>query len=127
MLRSANKRIAVLWTGMAMLGCTVAQAGPSAMKVPAVKLPPLAVVIDHDASGETWRETGTISGSIEVTRKNFKRCFGHQGWSLKQTIPLANKKRRSEIHVWKRGEREMLLMLWQERPGKSGFSWGISK
>jgi len=98
---------------------------PVARKGQTVPLPPLAVVLEEDTDGNTWRETGEISGNLEITQKNFQRSLAREGWVLRRTIPLARGVNRSALCLWQRGGRELLVMLWQKEPGKCGFSWGI--
>ena len=103
----------------------VSASKPPAATRPAVPLPPLAVVLEEDPGGTTWRETGEISGSLEVARKNFQRSLAQEGWALRKAIPLSAGAGRSSLFIWQRKGRELLVMLWQKEPGKCGFSWGI--
>ena len=106
---------------------TISSEKPSGRNGAAISLPPLAVVLEEDPGGNTWRETGEISGSLEITQKNFQRSLAREGWVLQRTIPLAQGPRRSRLCLWQRQGRELLVMLWQKKPGKCGFSWGITE
>lgn len=119
-----------LWTGVAVAG-TNAPPAPSwrvlpleAERVAAWPLPPLAEVTrDADAEG-TWRQTGRISGSLAVVRREFAACFSRGGWNFDKAIPLGRVTATSEITIWTRGSRRLLLMIWEKEAGTCGFAVG---
>jgi len=90
---------------------------------PLIRLPPLALVQQTDDSGDTWRESGEHPASFAATRSDFRVCLNRQGWHRLKTISLGKHPRPSEITVWQKGSRRVLLMLWERSVGKSGFAW----
>jgi hypothetical protein len=93
----------------------------------AVPLPPLARVGADDASGETWRQTGEIGGSVAAARGEFRAALGAAGWRLDKTIVLGRGIARSELMVWVRNKRRILFMVWDKEAGTCGFAWGEEK
>lgn len=90
-----------------------------------VELPPLAVVKSEDSSGETWRKSGTISGGLPVARAAFRKILEQQGWKFDKVIPLDSGRQIRELCLWTRGQRSMMLMLWEiEDVGKCSFTLG---
>lgn len=90
-------------------------------------LPPLAAVTGNDASGETWQQSGRMSGTLEVVRGDFRQAFRRDGWSLDKTIPLGRAPNRSELSLWARAGRRIMLMLWEKDVGTCGFAWGEAR
>lgn len=93
-----------------------------------IRLPPLAVAAGKDGSGRTWRQSGTISGSLELARRDFRACLHAQGWKTDKAIPMGkSRERRMEISAWTKGKRRILLTLWQKGLAECGFAWGEEK
>lgn len=90
----------------------------------AVPLPPLAEVTSADASGQTWRQSGEIGGSLEAALQEFAAALGAAGWGLDKTIMLGRLASRSGLTVWVRQRQRVLLMLWEKEAGRCGFAWG---
>jgi hypothetical protein len=89
----------------------------------AIALPPLATVESRDDSGRTWRLSGKAHGSPSVVQQDFKLCFTQQGWRLDKVMPLG-RARASDLLLWKKGKQSMMLMLWEDGAGRSGFALG---
>lgn len=106
------------WLGLALW---LAAHGAMAASVP---LPPLAKVEAVDATSESWRQSGEISGTVAVAHGDFSAALAHGGWVLQKTIILGREPQRSELMMWKRGSTKILLMIWEKSAGTCGFSWG---
>ena len=89
-----------------------------------IDLPPLAVVHHDDPTGSSWRQAGVLPGGRIVARKDFSGALGRQGWREVQRTVLASGPGGSELGVWARGRKRLLLMIWEEQPGRSGFAVG---
>ena len=96
---------------------------PEATRVK-MPLPPLAKVASTDSSGQTWQQSGQMSGTVEGAHKEFAMAFGAAGWALNKTIALGRLSARSELMIWTRGKQRILLMLWEKETGTCGFAWG---
>jgi hypothetical protein len=93
-----------------------------------VALPPLAIVESRDGSGKTWQVSGRVSGSPSVALEDFKLCLLNQGWRLDKVIALGKDgQRASSLYLWKKGKQGIILMLWEEKPGRSRFALGLDK
>ena len=90
-----------------------------------VPLPPLATVAETDVDGNSWRQSGEISGSVAKAHGEFSAAMAHGGWVLKNTIVLGRGPQRSELTLWRKGKDQVLLMIWEKRAGLCGFSWGV--
>jgi hypothetical protein len=118
-----------LLAGVAAAGTNAAAASWRVLpleRAPAVTwpLPPLAEVT-RGADGEgTWRQTGRIGGSLATVRSEFAAGFSRGGWSFDKAIPLGKVTTTSEIMIWTRGSRRLLLMIWEQEAGTCGFAVG---
>jgi hypothetical protein len=92
-----------------------------------LRLPPLATIEREDRSGATWRQQGTLPGGLPVARQELRRALAADGWRLVRTIPLGDAQAPRELLSWRRGERRVLVMLWQRGVGHCGFAWGEEK
>ena len=87
-------------------------------------LPPLAEVVSADSSGQTWQQSGQMSGTVEGVRKQLAMTLGKAGWALNKTIALGRLTARSELMIWTRQKQRILLMVWEKETGTCGFAWG---
>ena len=87
-------------------------------------LPPLAEVLSSDSSGQAWRQSGQMGGSVEGVRKELAMALGAAGWALNKTIALGRLSARSELMIWTRRRQRVLLMVWEKETGTCGFAWG---
>ena len=88
--------------------------------------PPLAVVEGRDDSGETWQVSGSISGSPAVAAVTFETCFMRQGWRLDKVIPTGRNGHVNNLYLWRKGQHDILLMLWEASVAKTGFAFGLN-
>jgi hypothetical protein len=112
------KQMARLWGALAVLAASSAQA----LSLP---LPPLARVVSVDAHGDSWRQSGEISGSVAGVHGDFMAAMAGNGWILQKTIVLGRTPQHSELMMWKKGSTKILLMIWEKCAGRCGFSWGV--
>jgi hypothetical protein len=125
-------RQSILWCAAALAAGTALAAQrqggwrvvAAAEQPPAVPLPALARVHATDRSGETWRQTGELGGSVAAARREFVMALGAAGWALDKTIALGRSPARSELMVWTRQKRRILFMVWEKEAGTCGFAWG---
>lgn len=87
-------------------------------------LPRVAVVEQEDASGKTWRQTGTMEVSVAVARNDFIKCMAKQGFTLRHGIPVGETRDRTEVLVFLSGQRQVLVMLSEDGPAHCTFSVG---
>lgn len=92
-----------------------------------VPLPPLAVLETRNESGRTWRQSGTLGGSIESVRADFECALRGAKWRRDKVIALGRAGRRSELITWESGRLRILMMLWEQEAGVCGFAWGEEK
>lgn len=89
-----------------------------------VPLPPLAQVTATDPSGQTWRQSGEIGGSVEGAGRAFEQVFRANGWQVNKRIAMGRLKDRSQILVLTRPKRRVLVLVWAKEAGLCGFAWG---
>lgn len=106
-----------------LLGVALWLAAHIAIALP-VPLPPLAKVTVVDSTGESWRQSGEISGTVAVCHGDFSAALARSGWVLQKTIILGRVPQRSELMMWKQGSTKILIMIWEKSAGVCGFSWG---
>lgn len=89
-----------------------------------IGLPPLARVVDRDPGTGRWQVTGSLPGALPVARRDFGLSLHRQGWSMATKTVMGGPGAAMSLTVWVKGERRLLLMLWENEPGKTRFSLG---
>ena len=87
-------------------------------------LPIAARVTESAAEGKGWKSSGEIAVSYKLARTQFAVKIAAAGWKHLHTITLGKDR---VVEAWSRGGEELTLMIWAAGPGKSGFSYGVSK
>ena len=87
-------------------------------------LPISAKAEEGDAKTGGWKASGTIAVSYRQARAQFAVKVAAAGWAHMHTINLGKDR---TVEAWQRGGEELTLMIWSLGPGKSGFSYGVSK
>ena len=86
-------------------------------------LPPSAKMTS--ASGARgWQASGTIGLSFTQAKARLATAIAAAGWTHLHSIALGKDRM---LDAWSRGGEELTLMVWRLAPGKSGFSYGLSK
>ncbi len=89
---------------------------------PEWRLPAGSVVEQEDGSGTTWRQWGHLDVSPAGARSEMAKALGAQGWRRERLLPFTPSG--SELQIWRRGPRQILVMLWPQALGRTGFAWG---
>lgn len=89
------------------------------------RMPVGARVLSHGRDFKGWQESGEIGVTFAAARSQFLSCVAASGWRLRHTIPMGEKNDRAII-TWRRGGRELTIMLWRIDVDRTGFSWGVS-
>ena len=76
------------WSGWAGDAAAVRVRPPESQEQLAVPLPPLAAVTGTDGTKKTWQQTGTMVGSIDVARADFRHSLRAGGWKLDNAIAV---------------------------------------
>ena len=87
-------------------------------------LPISATLEKGDAKAGGWKASGSIAVSYRQARAQFAVKVAAAGWTHMHTINLGKDR---TVEAWQRGGEELTLMIWALEPGKSGFSYGVSK
>lgn len=87
-------------------------------------LPLAATLAEGDAKAGGWKASGTVAVSFRQARAQFAVKIAAAGWTHMHTINLGKDR---TVEAWQRGGEELTLMIWALGPGKSGFSYGVSK
>ena len=87
-------------------------------------MPPAATVSETAADGKGWQVSGTLSISFVQAQARLVTSIAAAGWSHLHTINLGKDR---QLDAWSRGSEELTLMVWRIAPGRSGFSYGVSK
>ena len=87
-------------------------------------LPIAATLEKGDAKAGGWKASGTIAVSYRQARAQFAVKVAAAGWAHMHTINLGKDR---TVEAWQRGGEELTLMIWAIGPGKSGFSYGVSR
>lgn len=87
-------------------------------------LPIAATLAEGDAKAGGWKASGTIAVTFGLARAQFAVKVAAAGWKHLHTISLGKDR---ALEAWSRGGEELTLMIWADGPGRSGFSYGVSK
>ena len=87
------------------------------------RLPALVAEKRVDTSGKTWQMTGTATNAFADVRNGFYASFKESGYVMRHEIPM-DKSGQRILSAWKKGGRELILMLWPIDRMKFGFAWG---
>lgn len=81
---------------------------------------------EEDASGRTWRMTGTATNALAAVRTDFAVALTNAGWRTRHVIPL-DKTGFGELQAWMRGQDSLILLLRREDKSRTFFAWGTEK
>lgn len=87
------------------------------------RLPICAVVTE--AAGSGWRQNGQMPVTFQAARQQLAAAVRSGGWACQHTIPLGDKSDRV-LTKWRKGNRNLTMMVWRIDVDRSGFSWGVS-
>lgn len=102
---------------VAAAGLCPAAAGPFA-------LPPGAKLAAPTADGKGWKASGEIALSFKQAEARLATAVSAAGWAHVHTIKLGKER---ILEAWSRGAEELTVMVWRIAPGRSGFSYGLSR
>jgi len=89
-------------------------------------LPDNVSVVATNTTGKTWRMNGSSTNRVDGLKKQFKLNIQRSGWKFLHEMPM-NKEKDRFLVAWKKGDENLILMIWPLEGGGSGFSWGIGK
>jgi len=87
--------------------------------------PALSTIKPVEQEG-TWKWKGTLRGSLTVARADLARSLARSDWSFQHEVRLGHQRRRI-LETWQNGEQSLLVMLWEEEPGRTQFSAGTAQ
>ena len=108
---------------LSVLGMFAVMAWAVPANVPFV-LPPSARVTVTNAAGKGWMTSGEIRLSFQQAQHGLATRITAAGWCHLHTIGLGKDR---VLDAWSRGDEELTVMVWRLAPGRSGFSYGLSK
>ena len=88
-------------------------------------MPVAAETLETTKDGKGWQETGVARMTYVQTEGQFKASLAQSGWKYLHSVALSSRNERSLL-TWKKGNRELTVMLWRIDVGRTGFSWGVS-
>lgn len=110
---------------IAMLAIFAAYAVPAAPKAPFD--PPIsAKTVEKRTDGCGWTEHGVMPVSLANAEGQMSAALGRSGWSFVHRVPMPGRGN-GVVCSFKRGGKELVLMLWRLDVGKTGYSWGIAE
>ena len=101
-------------------------AAPTAPSAAPFAMPLSARVAEGSPSGGGWLEKGVMDVTFVQAAGQFRAALAQSGWTLQHAVPIAGTNSRT-LYTWRRGPREITLMLWRIDVGKTGFSWGLAE
>lgn len=110
----------------AIFFCAVCGCGLAAHAGRPFVLPLSAHVTQTSVKNGGWTEAGTIGVVFVQAEGSFKSAMAQSGWKFLHKVSLGGYNVRS-LYTWRKGNRELTLMLWRIDVGKTGFSWGLAK
>ncbi len=114
----------LLFAGVEIAGAGDYVIVPYKTKMHLPQMPALAVIEVSTEKADTWQRTGVLPLKREVAHRDCVAHFRRQGWELDKAIPMGGDGEQGELMTFRQKDRTLLLMLWQTRPGETGFSLG---
>lgn len=81
------------------------------------------VKVKSEDAGNTWQEFGTIPLAYTAAKSNFDLALRKQGWSKLNSVDY-DRVRWKSLEIWTKNGEKILIQLWREDTGLTGFSWG---
>ena len=78
-------------------------------------------------SGDSWEYTGEAAMNFVNSRGQFTASLLHQGWKPEEKISLDENLSPRELLTFRRGDMELILMLWKIDAGTTGFAYRREK
>lgn len=101
---------------------------PPKTDVSHIPLPRQATVLITSPDGQGWLQTGVIRLSFTTARRSWIALLETDGWTLTRSIDMAeNERKYHELCMFQRKKNKIMLMLWEDSPADTGFSWGIDQ
>ena len=119
--------LAVLWT---RTPSKPRKSPPPERRTAAVKnLPPLKLPDEMQNRPGTngWEFTGTVASNFVTARAKLHAELLHQSWRLEKTVPLEESLSPSVLLTFRKGDIELVLMLWKIDAGMTGYSYKREK
>ena len=88
-------------------------------------LPIAARVSDESMDGKGWQERGVVTVPYVQAEGNFRSSMNQSGWGFLHKVSLGGRNGRA-LYTWRKGRRELTLMLWRIDVNRTGFSWGMA-
>lgn len=88
-------------------------------------LPISAKATEHSKDGKGWLESGVITVPFVQAEASFRAAMAQSGWKFLHAVALA-KNNVQTLYTWRRGGRELTLMLRRINVNKTAFSWGLA-
>ena len=77
-----------------------------------------------DESGTTWRENVVVKGKFVDVKKTIAVNLGKAGYKIKHDIPMSQNPP-SSLMAWMKGDKTLLVMVFEASSGEICFSWGF--
>ncbi len=79
-----------------------------------------------EEDGKSWRQIGSIPLAYTAACRQFDLTFRKQGWRRVKTVAYDSRQWK-KLEIWERSGERIMLHLWRDDTGVTGFSWGIYK
>ena len=77
-----------------------------------------------DESGTTWRKNVVVKGKFADIKKTISVNLGKAGYKIKHDIPMSQNPP-SSLMAWTKGDKTLLVMVFEASSGEICFSWGF--
>ena len=101
--------------------CWVLPVGVCLGTVPEFPLPPHAEIMEEEENG--WQNLAFFEVSYGATLRSVQTRAGRAGWQLRMQQVLSERPPKMSLHLWRLGNHEVLMMLWEVRVDQSVAAW----
>ncbi len=98
---------------------------PRAESAPALSLPLGFEPATSNATGRTWRQTGSLPQPFAMARATLRASMLGQGYTLVHDIAESDNATR-RLQLWRHAGGDVILMLWQQDLSTTGLACGVS-
>ena len=89
-------------------------------------LPVAARAFSSSEDGRGWQETGVARMTYVQAKGQFRATLAQAGWRFLHAVAFSTRNDRVLL-TWRKGSRELTMMVWRIDVDRTGFSWGISR
>ncbi|MBQ7208185.1 MAG: hypothetical protein IJS01_10350 [Lentisphaeria bacterium] len=79
----------------------------------------------EELSGKGWRQSGRLLKTFEAADSQISQLLKDRGFTVRNSSEGRKNTRRCKISLWRKNDRQIIVMLLELGIGETSFSWGL--